>query len=97
MEMERKRQIQSILRKRANTSPGIDKGDPSKHYCYENTEALVVTGEMHDIEKVPKKSFAIEKTDFNRLDFPINKMMFLTSQYQITDKFDREKFKRLKF
>lgn len=33
-ETERQRQIQSILRQRANDLPGLDKGDPSKHYCY---------------------------------------------------------------
>lgn len=70
-----------ILRQRVNDPPSLEKGDPAKHYCYENIEALVVTKEMHDFEKVPKNSFATENTYFNQLDFPVNKMMFLSSQY----------------
>lgn len=95
--MEKQRQIQSILRYRANDPPGMDKGDPIKHFCYENIEALVVTEEMHDFEKIPMKFFAIENTDFNKLNFSVNKMMFLSSQYQIADKIDREELRRMKF
>lgn len=68
--MEKQRQIQSILRQRENDPPGI--GDPIEHYCYEYIEVVVVTEEMHDFENVPKKSFAMENTNFNQLDFPIN-------------------------
>ena len=97
-EMEWQRQIQSILRQLENDPHGLDKGYPSKHYCYENIEALVVTREMHDFEKIPKKSYATENTDFNQLDFPNNKMMFMAKQYQIVEKFkDKEEFKWLTF
>ena len=45
----------------------------------------------------PKKSFDIEKSDFNELGVPINEMMYISSQYQIVDKFeDKEEFERLK-
>ncbi|CAI9263336.1 unnamed protein product [Lactuca saligna] len=71
-EIEKQRKIQSILRQRANNPPGIDKGDTSKHFSYEYIEAQVLTGEMHDFEKIPKKSYPIENSDF-----PINKMMFM--------------------
>lgn len=70
--MEKQRQIQSILRQRENDPPGIEKGDPVEHYCYEYIKVVVVTEEMHDFENVPKKSFATENTNFNQLDFPIN-------------------------
>lgn len=68
-EIEKQRHIQSIIQQRASDPPSLEKGDPSKHYCHEYIEALVVTGEMHDFEKVPKKSYATENIDFNQLDF----------------------------
>lgn len=52
---------------------------------------------MSNFLKVPKKSFDIENSNFNQLDFPINHMMFVSPQYQIIDKFeDKEKYKKLK-
>lgn len=52
---------------------------------------------MHEFEKIPEKSYAIENIDFNQLDFPTNKTMFMATQYQIADKFeDKEEFKRMK-
>ena len=75
--MKKQREIQSILQQRANDPPGFDKGGPSKHFCYEYIEAQDFPGEKHDFEKIPKKSYAIENSDFNQLDFPINKMMFM--------------------
>ncbi|CAI9295554.1 unnamed protein product [Lactuca saligna] len=60
-------------------------------------ESLVISEEMHDFEKVPNKSYATNNTDFNELDFPINKMMFMAEQYQIFDKFEgKEEYKRMK-
>ena len=62
-----------------------------------NIEAMVVYGEMHDFEKVPRKSYAIENTNLNQLHFPFNKMMFMAAQYQIIDKFkDKDEYNRLK-
>ncbi|CAI9290309.1 unnamed protein product [Lactuca saligna] len=68
--------------------PGLDKGDPTKHHSYETIEASVYNGVMHEFAKVPKKSFDIKNTDFNQLDFLINKMMFISAQYQIVDNFE---------
>ena len=80
-EMEKQRHIQSILKLRQNDPPTLNKGDPRKLHSYENIEAMVVHGEMHNFQKKPKKSYAIDNSDLNQLDFPINKMMYLTSQY----------------
>ena len=53
---------------------------------------------MHHFEKKPKKSYATDNSYLIQLDFHINKMMYLSSQYQIVDKFDdREEFKKLMF
>lgn len=96
-EIEKQRQIQSILDQRENDPPGMEKGDRTKHYCPKYIEATTVTEEMDDFEKVLKKTFATENTDYNQLNFLINKMMFLSSQYQIAKKFDEEEFKRMKY
>ncbi|CAI9290318.1 unnamed protein product [Lactuca saligna] len=45
-EMERQRKIQSILRQRQSDLPGMEKGDPTKHYNYETIEAMVLHAEM---------------------------------------------------
>ena len=51
---------------------------------------------MYDSEKIPKKSYEIENIDFNQLDFPINHMMFISSQYQLVEKFDdKVRYKKL--
>lgn len=34
-EMERQRQINNILRQGENDPPGLKKGDPNKHWCYD--------------------------------------------------------------
>lgn len=97
-EMDKQRQIQLILRQRANDPPGLHKGDPMKHYAYEHIEALVVTGEMHDFEKVPKKSYNTRNTNFNQLDFRINHMMFVDDQFEVAEKYkDKIEFKCMKF
>ena len=52
---------------------------------------------MVNFLKVPKKSFDIENSNFNQLDFPINHMLFVSAQYQIVDKFeDKDEYKKLK-
>lgn len=78
-EMDRQRQIHSILRQRRGDPPGLEKGDPTKPYCYETIEQTVSLGNMHDFLKVPKKSHEIENPDFNQLDFPINHMSFISA------------------
>lgn len=91
---KKKRKIQSILRQRQGDPPGLEKGDSSKHNSFETIEANLFSGVMNEFAKVPKKNFDIGNSNFNQLDFPINKMMFISSQYQIVDKFeDKEEFK----
>lgn len=51
---------------------------------------------MHDFGKFPKKSYETENSDFNQSDFPINHMMFVSSQYQLVDKFeDKNEYNKL--
>ena len=96
-EMEKQRQINSILRQRQNDPLSINKVDPTKPFCYETIEDIVFIDIMHDFKKIPKKSFDTENTNFNQLDFPINEMMFISTQYQIVDKFEeKEEYKTLK-
>lgn len=93
VEME-KMQIQNILRQRQSDPPGLEKGHPMKHYCYETIKALVFNWIMYEFEMVPKKSYVTENSEFNQLDFPVNEMMFTAAQYQIVDKFeDNEEYK----
>lgn len=95
-ETEKQRKIQSILSQRQSDPPGLEKGDPTKHYCYDTIKASIFSRVIHEFDKVPKKSYATENTDFNQLDFPMNEMMFMAAQYQIIDKFeDKEVYKRL--
>lgn len=54
-EMERKRQIHSILRLRQRHLPGIEKGDPTKPFSYETIEQVFSLGDMSEFLKVPKK------------------------------------------
>ncbi|CAI9300260.1 unnamed protein product [Lactuca saligna] len=60
-EIERHRNIQSMLRQREADPPGLRKGDPMKPYCYKTIEQFFSLGIMHDFVKVPKKSNEIEK------------------------------------
>lgn len=83
--MKRQRQIQSILRLRQNDPLHLNKGDPNKLHNYEKIEARVAYNEMHELKKKPRKSYAIENSYMNQLDFPINGMMFITAQYKIVD------------
>ena len=45
---------------------------------------------MYEFQKTPRKSYAIENSDMNQLDFPINDMMFITAQYKIIDQFKNQ-------
>lgn len=96
-EMEKQRQINSILRQRHADPTGLEKGDPTKKYCYETIEQILSLGNMYDFLKAPKKCYEIENSNFNRLDFPIDHMMFVSAHYQLMDKFeDKEEYKKLK-
>lgn len=44
---------------------------------------------MYEFEKKPRKSYAIENSDLNQLDFPINEMLFLSSQYKVVERFKK--------
>ena len=78
LKWKKQQHIQSTLRLRQNDPPTLNKGDPRKLHSYENIEVVVVHGEMHDFEKKPKKSYADNNSNMNRLDFSNNKMMYLT-------------------
>lgn len=85
------------MRQRQGDPTGLEKRDPTNHFCYEIIDHIVSLGNIQDFEKALKKSYEIETSDFNQLDFPINHMMFISSQYQLVDKFDdKEEYKRLK-
>ncbi|KAL7609165.1 hypothetical protein Lser_V15G10960 [Lactuca serriola] len=87
-EMERMRQVQSIMRQRASDPPSLNNGDPAKLYSYETIESKVVCREMYEFEKKPKRSYDIANSDHCQLDFPINEMLFINAQYKISEKFD---------
>ncbi|KAL7607148.1 hypothetical protein Lser_V15G19426 [Lactuca serriola] len=87
-ELERMRQVQSIMRQRASDPPTMNKGDHAKLYSYETIESKVVGREMYEFEKKPKRSCDIANSDNCQLDFPINEMLFITAQYKISEKFD---------
>ena len=76
------------MRQRASDPPTMNKGDPAKLYSYETIESKVVGREMYEFEKKPKRSYDIANSDNCQLDFPINKMLFITAQYKISEKFD---------
>lgn len=44
MEIERQQHINNILRQRQSDPPGLNKGDPNKHWCYEIIEQFVSLG-----------------------------------------------------
>lgn len=60
-------------------------------------EEIVSFEKPEHFHKVPKKSYEAENSDFNQIDFPINHMMLMSSQYKLVDKFNyKEEYKRLK-
>lgn len=85
-EMERLRQVNSIMTQRINNPPGLNKGDPNKAWCYETIE-IVVLDRVDEFMKRPKKSYGIENSNFNYLDFPINHLMFAFSQFKLAESF----------
>ena len=87
-EIEQMRKVQSIMRLRVGDPPTMNKGDPEKLYSYETIESKVVGVEMYEFEKKPKVSYDIANSDKCQLDFPINEMLFITTQYKINEQFD---------
>lgn len=75
--MDKQRQIASIPRLRQNDPLHLNKGDPKKLHSYENIEASISFNEMYEFEKKPRKSYSIENSDLNQLDFPSTKCCFL--------------------
>lgn len=71
----------------AGDPPCLKKAGPCKQYCYETVEQTVSSENIHDFEKIPKRSYEIKITNFNQLDFSINHMMFAAAQYHLIDKF----------
>ncbi|CAI9260017.1 unnamed protein product [Lactuca saligna] len=63
LEIKRPRQINSILRRRQNDPPGLNKGDPNKHWCYETIEEIVLDTKFDYFCKAPKKSYEIYNSD----------------------------------
>lgn len=59
LEFERIKQLNNIMRIRANDPPGLDKGDPNKVWCYKTT-ADVVCGKVDALGKVPKKFLTLK-------------------------------------
>lgn len=79
LEIERKWQINSILTQIHSDPPGLINGDPKKHWCYETIEKIVSIGKMESFCKVAKKSYDVENSNINQLDFPINHMPYISS------------------
>ncbi|CAI9263004.1 unnamed protein product [Lactuca saligna] len=71
-EVEKMIHLQSIMTLRDQDPSNLDKGDLSKQYNYEATEARVMFDHMYSFEKIPKKSYVVTKSDLNQLDFPMN-------------------------
>ncbi|KAL7617007.1 hypothetical protein Lser_V15G03290 [Lactuca serriola] len=86
-EMEKLRQVQSIMRQRANDPPTMNKGDPAKLYSYETIESKVMGSHLYEFEKKPRRSYDVANSDRCQLVFPINEMMFVTTRYKISEKF----------
>lgn len=55
IEIERQRQINNILRQRANDPPGVNKGDPNKQWCYETIEIVVLAKNDEFLKKAQEK------------------------------------------
>ncbi|CAI9290504.1 unnamed protein product [Lactuca saligna] len=67
IEMEKQRQI-NILNKRMNDPPGMNKSDRNKKWCYETIEIEVIA-KPNEFTKKSKKSYDIEKSNFNQPSF----------------------------
>ena len=54
LEIERQRQVNSILR-RKNGPPGLSKGNPSKHWCFETIEEIFLIGKFDYLRKPQRR------------------------------------------
>lgn len=54
-EIEKQRQIKNIVRQRQGDPPGLEKGDPTKQYCYKTIEQIVCLGEIFGFKKNTKE------------------------------------------
>lgn len=61
-----------------NDPPGLNKGDPNKHWCSETIE-IAVLGKNDDFLKSIKKSYDTKISKFNQLDFQINHLLFMST------------------
>ncbi|CAI9262583.1 unnamed protein product [Lactuca saligna] len=96
-ELEKRRKHQSIMAIRAQDPSKHDKGDPSKQYNYESIEDKVMFDHIYSFEKIPKKSYVVTNYDSSQLDFPMNDMMFIMSQFKAGVKCkDADEGKKLK-
>ncbi|CAH1422833.1 unnamed protein product [Lactuca virosa] len=93
IKLEKHKQINSILRQRANDPPGLNKGYPNKHRCYETIE-IEVLGKNDEFRKTPKKSYDTENSDFMQLHFLINHNLFTSPQLKIAENFNDKKNSR---
>lgn len=97
LEIEKQRQLNNIMRRRQNDPPSLNKCDPRKQWCYETVEYIVLNGMNDYFHKVMKKSYDVKNSNFNQLDFPVNHMLFTSSQYKIIEKFNvKDEFERFK-
>lgn len=66
---------------RVNEPPSLNKGDPNKFSGCEMIES-VTYGELDDFDKRSRRSYVIEGSDFNKLDFLVNHLMFSFAQFK---------------
>lgn len=80
------KQLNRIIRLRANDPPGLNKGDPNKVWFYLTIKNIAYC-EVDVFEKRPKRCNDIENSDFNQSDFPFNHSMFTFSQFKLAKNF----------
>lgn len=96
LEIEKMKQLNSIMRIRANDPRGLGKVDPNKVWCYETIENVAYV-EVNEFDKQPKKTYALKDSNFNKLDFPFNHSMFTFNQFKFSENFhDTKEYKSMK-
>lgn len=78
--MERLGQLNNITIQRVNDPTRVNEGDPNKIGCYETIESTTFCKEEDFIVK-PMKSYDIEDTMFNQLEFSVNHSLFVFAQF----------------